>query len=292
MASVSASDASDINDNHTYISLDDDSARSSLVGGNSALSGSDADLVSSADDAAIESNVKSSSKSNALSDSSALTATTKNSTAIVSSSSKVIKGENYSVTLKDKNGKVLSGKKLSFTLNSKAYNRTTNSKGVASLTLNLNVGNYLILVKFSGDSSYLNSSLSKQVAVSKIPTVINNSTSVGVIGKPYSVTLKDKNGKALSSKAVSLSFNGKTYNRTTNANGTANITLSGKVANTYTLSYKFAGDNSYLASSGSVSLKLKMPTKIAASGARIVRGDTFTVVLKDADDNAFRACPR
>lgn len=291
MASVSASDVSDINDNQDYISLSEDSVSSNLVKGNLALSSADAnsvdsesDLISSSKDA--DSKVKSASSTAGSNDLSNYSSS-KTSTTITSSGSKVVKGENYSVTLKDKNGNVLSGKNIIFTLNGNNFTRTTDSKGIAILTLNTKPMNYLVKVSFLGDDLYGKSSLSQNLTVSKISTNIKTYTSSAVNGNSYSVILKDKNGKALSSKAVTLSFNGKTYKRTTNEKGMASITLSGKVANTYRLTYKFAGDSYYSASSGSASLKLKMPTKIVGSNARIVKGGTFDIILRDGNNKAL-----
>ena len=278
MASVSASDVSDMNDNQDGISLSEDSLGSNSVKSNLALSSADADseLVSSSKDA--DSKILSSSSEGSGNVSAN---PSKNSTSIASSSARVVKGENYSVTLKDKNGQGVSGKDLIFTLNGRNFTRTTNSKGIAILTLNTKPMKYLIKVSFLGDDAYQKSSFSQNVTVSKISTGIKTYTTYPVNGKAYAVILKDKNGKALSSKAVTLAFNGKTYKRTTNANGLASITLSGKAGNTYKLSYKFAGDSSYSASSGSASLKLKMPTKLVGSNARIVKGGSFDISLRD-----------
>ena len=298
MASVSASDVNDINDGNDHISLSEDSASTDLANDDLALSSADADsidddldLASSSNEAYEDSSANPSNgessygpQSNALSESGDSNSQTTINTSIESSTSNVVKGENYSVTLKDKDGNVLSGKKIIFTLNGTNFTRTTNSNGIASLTLNTRVGNYLIVVSFLGDDSYANSSFSQQLTVSKIPTAIENSTDLAVIGRAYSVVLKDKNGNPLSSKAVTLTFNGKTYKRTTNSQGIVSITLDGKRGNSYNLTYKFAGDSSYMASSGSVSLKLKMSTKIVGTDARIVQGKVFTVTLKDASN--------
>ena len=142
MASVSASDVSDMNDNQDDISLSEDSLGSNSVRCNLALSSADADLdlVSSSKDA--DSKIQSSSSEES---GNASASSSKNSTSIASSSAKVVKGENYSVTLKDKNGQGVSGKDLIFTLNGKNFTRTTDSKGIAILTLNTKPMKYLYL---------------------------------------------------------------------------------------------------------------------------------------------------
>ena len=375
IASVSASDASDINDNQDIISVDDESVNDNLLSNNLASSDSNSDLVD--DSGSVSKREILSSSGSSESSKLAATATTKKATTISSSTTKVVKGDAFSVTLKDKDGKVLSNKTLIFTVNGKDYNKTTNTKGVASLRLKLNPSIYLINVKFKGDSSYkassfsknvtvakvpttvvsstskvvsgdvfsvtlndkngdpltgkkliftfngknytnttdssgvaglnlnakpskylidiifkgdttyVKSSLSTNVTVSKIPTTIANASSSAINGKSYSVVLKDKNGKALSSKKVVLKFNGKTYNVNTTSKGIASITITGTVAKTYNLTYSFAGDSYYLASSGSKSLKVKMPTKIVGSDAYILKGTKFNATLKDSNGKAL-----
>ena len=300
MASVSASDVSDINDNQDYISVNEDSISSNLAGDKLVLSSDDSDSIAISDEAFDDSMIKSDMESSAdlkdgessgSDDSGSTTPSDSGSenpsselttaTYIESSTSKVVKGGDFSVTLKDNDGNVLSNKSVIFRIGDTNYTKTTDGNGVAHLTLN-KVGTYLILVSFLGDDSYANSSLSKQVTVNKISTSIKNYSKEAVNGKSFSIILKDQYGNPLSSKAVAITFNGKTYKKTTDGKGRASITLSGKVRNTYKITYKFAGDGSYKASSGSISLRLKMRTKIVGSNARILKGSKFAVVLKDS----------
>ena len=289
IASVSASDVSDINDNQNYLSENEDSVSDGLSSQYEDLSAIDSDSVDSDSDVLENTN----SESNDLSDATDLGSgdpavePTKNSTSIVSSSSSVVNGNDYSVTLMDKNGNVLSGKNLIFTFNGQSYARTTDSNGVASLTINAKAGSYVVGVIFEGDELYENSSLSSRITVTKTPTTIANYSNIAVNGKYYYVILKDKNGKALSSKVVTFTFNGKTYQRTTNSRGLANLFLRGKDGNTYRLTYKFAGDEYYAPSSGYVSIKLKKATLFNESTPRVVRGTAYNVILKDSSGIAL-----
>ena len=291
MASVSASDVSDMNDNPDYISVNEDLAISDLAEDNSVSSSADSDSAAISSQKSDDSKLKSSdSDSSADLEDEGLSEedepgsdVTLNETSIESSSSNVVKGENYSVTLKDSDGNGLSGKDVVFTIDGNSTTKPTDENGVASITLT-KVGNYTILVSFLGDDTYANSSLSQEVCVSKIPTSIKNYSSAAVNGKTFTIVLKDKDGNPLVSKTVTITFNGKTYKRTTDGNGRASINISGKVGNTYKLSYKYAGDSSYAASSSSISLKLKMATKIVGSDARIVKGSKFDVTLKNSNN--------
>ena len=288
MASVSASDVSDINDNQNYLSENEDSVSDDLSSQYEDLSAIDSN--SADDDSEVLENTNS--ESNDLSDatdsgSEDPAEPTKNSTSIVSSSSTVVNGYDYSVTLKDNNGNVLSGKTLTFTFNGKSYTKTTDSKGVASLNINAKAGSYVIGVIFEGDELYENSSASNKITVSKTPTSISSSTKDAVKGKSYSVVLKDKKGNVLASKAVTLTFNGKTYKLTTNSKGIVSFTMTGTLGKTYKLTYKFAGDSYYAAYSGYKNLKVKKPTKIVGSNARIVKGAKYSVTLRDSSNKAL-----
>ena len=289
IASVSASDVSDINDNQNYLSENEDSVSDDLSSQYEDLSAIDSN--SAGDDSEVLENTNS--ESNELSDATdsgsedSAVEPTKNSTSIVSSSSTVVNGYDYSVTLKDNNGNFLSGKTLTFTFNGKSYTKTTDSKGVASLNINAKAGSYVIGVIFEGDELYENSSASNKITVSKTPTTISSSTKDAVKGKSYSVVLKDKKGNVLASKAVTLTYNGKTYKLTTNSKGIVSFTITGTLGKTYKLTYKFAGDSYYAAYSGYKNLKVKKPTKIVGSNARIVKGAKYSVTLRDSSNKAL-----
>ena len=130
----------------------------------------------------------------------------------------------------------------------------------------------------NGNSSTGNQS----VKTEKTPTKITNSGKSIVNGKTYYLTLKDSNGNALSGKTVSLTFNGKKYTKTTNSKGKVGLKISGIVAKTYKLTYKFVGDENLTSSAGSVNIKIKMASALTGSGTSIVKGKKYTVTLKNS----------
>ena len=214
----------------------------------------------------------------------ASSASEKNSSVIESSSTSVARGDYYNVTLRDGNsGNPLAGKTITFTFNGNKYTKTTNSKGVASLLLNSSPGTYVILCSYAGDSNYGNYSNSQSIKIVKTPTALVNSGSSVVNGKAYYITLKDSYGNVLSGKTVSLTFNGKTYKKTTNSNGKVSLTISGTVAKTYKLTYKYAGDANYSSIAGSASIKIKMPTALSGSGSTIIKGKYYYITLKNGN---------
>ena len=89
-------------------------------------------------------------------DSSAFTPA-KKATSIKAGSSSIKKGDTYSVTLVDDDGKGLASQKVTFTISGKSYDKTTDSKGVASLKINLNGGTYSVVSSYAGSSTYRSS---------------------------------------------------------------------------------------------------------------------------------------
>ena len=68
---------------------------------------------------------------------------------------KVKATKKISFTLKDASGKVIAKKKITFKVNGKTYTATTNSKGVATVTIKITKkGKYTATAKFAGDSAY------------------------------------------------------------------------------------------------------------------------------------------
>ena len=188
--------------------------------------------------------------------SSTLQASSKTKTSIKASSSSVYRGESFSITLKDAKGKALSNKKVNFKINGKTYARTTNSNGLASLTINLKGSKYPITCTFDGTSSYSASSLSLTLSVNAKPTSISSNGNSVIKGNAFSVTLKDSSGKALADQKVNFKISGKTYSRTTDSKGIASMTIN-LAANKYPVVCSFAGSDNYKSSSLSVTLTVK-----------------------------------
>ena len=68
---------------------------------------------------------------------------------------KVKATKKISFTLKDASGKVIAKKKITFKVNGNTYTVTTNSKGVATVTIKITKkGKYTATAKFAGDSAY------------------------------------------------------------------------------------------------------------------------------------------
>ncbi len=185
--------------------------------------------------------------------SSTLQAGAKTKTSIKASSSSIYRGESFSITLKDAKGKALSNQKVNFKISGKTYSKTTNSNGLASLTINLKGSKYPIVCTFDGTSVYSASSLSLTLSVNAKPTSISSNGNSVIKGNAFSVTLKDSSGKALANQKVNIKVSGKTYAKTTDSKGIASLTIN-LSPNKYPVVCSFAGSSNYKSSSLSVTL--------------------------------------
>ncbi|MCQ2963983.1 MAG: Ig-like domain repeat protein [archaeon] len=134
--------------------------------------------------------------------------------------------------------------------------------GLAKFTYYANVtGSFTIRAVYSGSDLY-NSSENTSTLVVTVPKVATNLsastlTITAYTSKNLVVTLKDSKGKILTGKKVTITFNGKTYSRTTDSKGQAKLAITSKYVKNYTATIKFAGDSSYLSSSKSVKVVIK-----------------------------------
>ena len=118
----------------------------------------------------------------------------------------------------------------------------------------LAAGNYTVVADYLGTSVYTGASDSSNFNVERKATKFNyknmNTTAVnpnidGRIGEYFKFQLVDEDGKALANKDVVIGFNGKTYNRTTNATGWAELQINLAIIFRYTFAINFAGDENY-----------------------------------------------
>ena len=213
--------------------------------------------------------------------SSALGATTKTKTSLVASSSTVTRGNSFSVTLKNSAGKALANQKVSFKIAGQTYTKTTNSNGVASLTINLLSGKYPVVCSFGGTSAYKPSSLSLTLSVSPKPTSLKASSNSVIKGNAFSVTLKDNAGNALANQKVNIKIAGKTYAKTTSSSGIASLTINLNV-NKYPVVCSYGGSKNYSSSSLSLTLSVnKNPNGFSIKEIETAATNVKAYVLKN-----------
>lgn len=151
-------------------------------------------------------------------------------------------------------------KTVTFDINGKKFRQTTDNNGIASLTINLNIGKYTISYNAPGDLKVNASSGSCDIDVfkrSNTKLTWNSKTTFKDSLQTFNLRLTDSNGQAVSNRVVKLIIDGETYTATTNSNGYATIKTSVALGK-YKVSVKFEGDNFYIPSSTSKSVNVKL----------------------------------
>ena len=213
-----------------------------------------------------------------------------NSKLTVTSPTTFIKGEGapLQVTLTSE-GTPLAGKEVIFKLGTKSYNRITDSNGVASLPIGLNVGKYTFNFEFAGEGDISPCSASVQISVVNAPapvdskiTVVSPTTFIKGAGESLKVSLTS-GGKALVGKEVVFKLGSKSYNRVTDSNGVASLPI-GLAVGKYTFNLEFAGEGNIQPSSLSVAIEV---VKTPASATNGYGYWVFGADMKNVDLNSL-----
>lgn len=127
----------------------------------------------------------------------------------------------YSATFYDKKGKLLKGTAVKFKLDGKTYSAKTNSKGIATLAIDLKPGKYAITITNPKTTEALTKTVTIKSLIEAADMTVNESQNA-----KFTVKILNGYGKASPSKKVTLKLNGKTYTKTTNKNGIATLDFS------------------------------------------------------------------
>ena len=197
-----------------------------------------------------------------LADNSTQETVNKSASKIESSS---VKGyESFKTTLTVKltsQGKALSSKKIKILLNGINYTKTTDSKGMATLSVKLKKGTYNAIITYAGDDSTNATSHTTKITV-KNPTKTKLKLGDKYINYRqgskclFYVKLLTKEGKAIKNQYVTFKVAGKTYTAKTNRKGIAKIYLNLKKGK-HKIKYSFKKNAPYLSSKGSFKINVK-----------------------------------
>lgn len=173
----------------------------------------------------------------------------------------------YSSKLLDSQDNPLKNKEVSVIVNGVEHILTTDSNGILYYTIDLNPGNYQIIIT-NPDTGEVNTQNIKVVA--RI-TGNKDLTMYYGAGSSYKVRVYDDNGNIAKNVEVTFTINGKTYSRFTDSNGYASfkITLNPK---TYTIVAKYKGYK--------VSNKVVVKPTLVCSDKSVKKSKIFSYTVK------------
>ena len=135
--------------------------------------------------------------------------------------------EKLIINLKNSNGKAFQYQSIVVKIASKTYNLVTDSKGQASVDVDLNPGKYNASVVFPETEKYHSSSANASVEILSTVEGIDVVKLYGS-GTQYFAIFTDSNGKALGNTNVTFKISGNSYKVATLPNGIAKINVNFK----------------------------------------------------------------
>ena len=192
------------------------------------------------------------------------------------------------VSLKDSKNKPISGAELTVQLNGEKKYTTDNNGTIKIPTKDLTANTYIATINYAGSENYLKSNCSAEVNVERKTTKFNFSnmttTAINYIidgrnGKYFNFYLFDADGKPLEGKNVSIGFNEKVYNKTTDANGRARLQINLAKVFKYTFALAFLGDENYNGTFDTASITVMPQTPKLSTSSKTYKSTAKTKSL-------------
>ena len=178
----------------------------------------------------------------------------------------------YSATFFDTNGKPLVKTSVKIILNGKTYTKTTDSKGVASLDIDLKPGTYKVVATNPKTGYKLTNTVKvlSTISASDISKVYKDS-------KKFKATFLKSNGKPLAKKTIRFKINKITYKVKTDKKGVATLSLKTLKKGTYKIvSYNKDG----LTKTNKVKVVKTVKTSLTASSYTFLKSETKKIKVK------------
>ena len=194
----------------------------------------------------------------------------------------------YTVTLKA-NNKALVKQKVTIKVDGKTYTKTTDSKGQASVNVNLaSEKTYSITVNYKGTSIYKASSSTGKIIVSKADVQLEmyNKTFSKDSAIDYRITLKDDSGNALSDKEIKYSINGNNFTQLTDANGQIKLDFTNLTGNSFDVAVSFNGNDQYNAISKTAKITISDKTGVVFIDSDLPNEEIQNILDNAANESA------
>lgn len=136
--------------------------------------------------------------------------------------------KDYQATFLDSQGRPLKNTDVKITIDGKKYIKTTNKKGIVSLSMGFKPGTYTIIASNPSNGYKLKTTF-------KILSTVSSSNLKKVKGddKKFVAKFLKSNGKPLADKYINLKINGKDYKFKTNSNGKLKLSFNNFEKGTY-----------------------------------------------------------
>lgn len=287
--SISASFASEVNNDINIETLSDNVETTNLNGIESGVGHSTYDQSvnyadANSDNGTLDSNNTNS--DNGTSDDNN-SSDDKNNASFIVPDTEIAQGqyESFNVTLIDENtGSPLYNQTVSFTVNTITYNRTTDVNGIAGLLIRLNSRNYNMSYFFLGNNDY--NPVSGSCILKVIPVKDTTVSPIGsdvIRGQTLDINLSSEDGPVVN-QSVYITVNGITYNRITDNDGIARLVIN-LLPRYYTVNYTFNGSRFFKPSSGQLELHSidgNYISNMTAVNSTVIQGSPFKVILANA----------
>ena len=277
--------ASDVSDIDSYVTSEDDGSNLEIAADPSENESyeSSVDNDASQDVLNIDSSTLSTNTDESNNDGENVESSYNGPTVTAKDITKYYKGSTkYTATFLDLNGTPLANQNVKITVKGVSYTVKTNSKGVATLAINLKPGNYKVVANNPVTGENLTTNF-------KILTTItaNDVSKVYTDGRKFNAKFLNSNGKPLANKVVKFKVNGRTYQVKTNKNGVAGVSLKSLPRGTYKIiSYNRDG----LTKSNTIKVYRIAKTSLTADSYTFLKSDK-NKVIKVKLLNAFGYAP-